>query len=54
MPGEGRGWVGIIFARGKFEFKSFLNGLWYEPETLWIFLTFTRDDFAEKKYSKKY
>ena len=23
----------VIFARGKFKFKSFLNGLWYEPET---------------------
>ena len=25
---------GVIFARGKLEFKLFLNGLWYEPETL--------------------
>ena len=41
------------FARGKFKFKLFLNGLWYEPETLWLFLTFTRDYFAEKKKFKK-
>ena len=25
---------GDIFARGKFKFNLFLNGLWYEPETL--------------------
>ena len=24
-----RGGVGVIFARGKFKFKLFLNGLWY-------------------------
>ena len=45
---------GVIFASGKFKFKLFLNGLWYEPETLWIFLTFTRDYFAGKKNSKNY
>ena len=39
-------------ARGKFKFKLFLNGLWYEPETLGLFLTFTRDYFAEKKIQK--
>ena len=41
---------GIISARSKF--KLFLNGLWYEPETLWLFLTFTRDYFTEKKIEK--
>ena len=44
----------IIFARDKFEFKLFLNGLWYEPETVRLFLSFTRDYFAAKKSSKKY
>ena len=38
---------GIISARSKF--KLFLNGLWYEPETLWLVLTFTTDYFVEKK-----
>ena len=42
----------VIFARGKFKFKLFLNDLWYEPETLWLFLTFTRDYFAEKEMKK--
>ena len=28
------GGMEVIFARGKFKFKLFLNGLWYEPETL--------------------
>ena len=34
---EGWEWGGggeVIFARGKIKFKLFLNGLWYEPETL--------------------
>ena len=44
---------GVIFARSKFKFKLFLNGLWYEPETLWLFLTFTRDYFAGKKKIQK-
>ena len=44
--------VRVIFAGGKF--KLFLNDWWYEPETLWLFLTFTRDYFAEKKKFKKY
>ena len=39
---------GIIFAHGKFKFKLFLSDLWYEPETLWLFLTFTEGFFAEK------
>ena len=43
---------GVIFARSKFKFKLFLNGLWYEPETLWLFLTFTRYYLAEKKIEK--
>ena len=30
-PGGGGG---VIFACGKFEFKLFLNDLWYEPESL--------------------
>ena len=38
----------------KFKFKLFLNDLWYEPETLWLFLTFTRDYFAEKKLKKNF
>ena len=42
----GGGGGGGHFARGKLEFKLFLNDLWYEPET---FLTFTRDYLAEKK-----
>ena len=42
----------FIFARGKFTFKLFLNGLWYEPETLWLSLTFTRNYFAGKKILK--
>ena len=32
--------IRVIRARGKFKFKLFLNDLWYEPETLWLFLTF--------------
>ena len=43
---------GIIFTRGKFKFKLFLNDLWDEPQTLWLFLTFTRDYFAEKNWKK--
>ena len=42
----------VIFARGKFKFKLFLNGLWYEPETLRLFLTFTSNYFAGKKIKK--
>ena len=45
---------GVVFARGKFKFKLFLNVLWYEPETLCLFLTFTGDYFGGKKNSKKY
>ena len=26
--------------------------MWYEPETLWPFLTFTRDYFSGKKIQK--
>ena len=37
-PGGGER-EGVIFARGKLKFKLFLNGLWYEPETLWLFFT---------------
>ena len=44
--------IRVILARGKFKFKLFLNDLWYEPETLWLFLTFTRDYFAEKEMKK--
>ena len=44
--------VGVIFARRKFKFKLFLNDLWYEPETLCLFLNFSRNYFAEKKNSK--
>ena len=44
----------FIFARGKFKIKLFLNGLWYEPETLRLLLNFTRDYFPGKKNSKKY
>ena len=53
LVGErGGGGGGIIFARGKFKFKVFLNDLCYGPETLWLFLTFIRDYFAEKKVWK--
>ena len=45
MPGGG-------FACNKFKFK-FVNNLWYEPESVWLFLTFTRDYFAEKKKLKE-
>ena len=48
-PGDGRG---VIFVRGKFKFELFLSGLWYEPNTLWLFLTFTRASFAGKKFKK--
>ena len=50
LSGERGG--GIIFARGKFEFKLFLNDLWYEHENLWLFFTFARDYFAAKKIAK--
>ena len=40
------------FARGKFKLKLFLNDLWYAPETLLLFLTFTRDYFTKKKIGK--
>ena len=43
---------GVIFAHGKFKFKLFLNDLWYERETLWLFLTFTRDYTGETKRKK--
>ena len=43
---------GVIFAHSEFKFKLFLNSLWYEPETLWLFLTFTRYYLAEKKKKK--
>ena len=43
---------GGIFTSSKFKFKSFLNDLWFESETLWLFLTFTRDCFAEKHTEK--
>ena len=33
-PIEPEGGGEVIFACGKFKFKLFLNGLWYEPETL--------------------
>ena len=45
---------GVIFARGKFKFKLFLNSLWYEPETLLLFLTSTRDYFTGKKNLNNY
>ena len=38
-PGRG----GVIFARSKLKLKLFLN------DTLWLFLTFTRDYFCWKK-----
>ena len=44
---------GVIFAHSEFKFKLFLNSLWYEPETLWLFLTFTRYYLAEKKKIEK-
>ena len=43
------GGKGVIFARSKFKVRLFLIILWYEPETLWLFLTFTRDYFVEIK-----
>ena len=46
------GW-GVFFAHSKFKFKLFLNDLWYESESLWIFLTVTEDCFAEKKNNIK-
>ena len=49
-PGRGR--VGVIFARGKFKFKLFLNDSRYELETLLLFLTFTKSYFFEKKKKK--
>ena len=45
---------GVIFARGKFKLNLFLNELCYKLETLLIFLTFTRDYFAEQKNEKNY
>ena len=44
---------GVIFAHDKFKFKSFLNGLWYELETLSLFLTFTRDYLLEINWKKE-
>ena len=32
--GLGGGGGGVILAQGKFKFRLFLSGLWYEPETL--------------------
>ena len=52
--GRGGGGGGGTFACSKFTCKLYLNGLWYDPETYWLFLTFTRDYFAEKKKLKKY
>ena len=49
--GDGGGGGGI-FAHGKFKFILFLNDLWCEPETLWLFLTFTRDFLLKKKLKK--
>ena len=43
---------GHFYPKFKFKFRLFLNDLWYEPETLLLFLTFTRDYFAEKKIEK--
>ena len=43
---------GVIFARIKFKFKLFLKDLWYEPETLCLFLFFTRNYLAEKRIQK--
>ena len=40
---------GVIFARDTFKCKTFLIDLWYEPETLWLFLTFNRNYFAAKE-----
>ena len=45
--GGGRGRV--ILARDRFKFKLFLNDSWYEPETLLLFVTFTKGYFSEKK-----
>ena len=48
--GGGRGGGGgVIFGRSKFKFTLFLNGLWDQPETLWLLLTFNRGYFAEEK-----
>ena len=49
--GGGRG--GVILARDRFKFKLFLNDSWYEPETLLLFLTFTKGYFSEKKKIEK-
>ena len=46
------GGMGIIFAHAKFKLKLFLNRLWYEPQTLWLFPTFTSDCFTGKKNKK--
>ena len=48
-------WKTAFFC-GKFEFNFFffLNGLWYEPETLWLFLTFIKDYFTEKQKFRSY
>ena len=43
-PGGG-GWSFLPAAN----LNLFLNGLWYEAETLRLFLTFNRDYFTEKK-----
>ena len=43
---------GGIFARSNYKLKLFLSDFWYEPENLWLFLTFTRDYSAEEKLKK--
>ena len=40
------------FCPWQIKIKLFLNDLWYEPKTLWLLLTFTRDYFAEQKFEK--
>ena len=40
------------FCPWQIKIKLFLNDLWYEPKTLWLLLTFTRDYFAKQKFEK--
>ena len=42
----------VIFAWGYFEVKQFLNDVWYEHETKWLFLTLTNDYFPKKNIEK--